>query len=176
MISADFRVVKIHAGQFRLKKVFIDGNKVRLQLKFVLIPNCVGQIQNHICVLNSKIRLNFWMRHLTCPVTKLPVLKTRCISAFVSPAAPLPTICSAVETLNGEIKIFSRGCSFSICFSKSNAKPLFAAANFSDSWAKIGNAKNPINAPTKIMQTIIFEKFMAILVEAETLSPKPSTF
>ena len=58
------------------------------------------------------------------------VFKTRCISVFVSPAAPLATICNTVETLKGEMKIFVPGCSPAICFSRSNAKPVLAEASF----------------------------------------------
>jgi hypothetical protein len=63
--------------------------------------------------------------------------------------------------------------------SKSKAKPVFAAVSFSEFCSKPANAENsmkPDRTANKILRVIIFEDFTAVITEAETFSPKSSTF
>src|SRR5208282_2716847 len=64
------------------------------------------------------------------PGGSLDVFRTRWISTLVSPAEPLATICSTLETPSGEMKTLVFGCSLAICPNKSNANPVLAAASF----------------------------------------------
>jgi len=53
---------------------------------------------------NSGTDANPCTRRSALPAAGRPFFKTRCISVLVSPAAPLATICSTVETLKGDMK------------------------------------------------------------------------